>query len=82
MIVSLERVRECREGRQNGRRRPTPFLAYVYVTYSAIAQKFDHAQGLSDIRDLLFEPASPLCQVAIHITVLPTEIIAEGTVGT
>jgi hypothetical protein len=52
------------------------------VTYSAIAQKFDHAQGLFDIRDLLFEPASPLRQVAIHIAVLPTEIIAGGGVGT
>jgi hypothetical protein len=46
------------------------------VTYSAIAQKFDHLQGLFDIRDLLFEPMSPLRQVAIHIAVLPTEIIA------
>jgi hypothetical protein len=50
----------------------------MYVTYSAIAQKFDHAQGLFDIRDLLFEPTSPLRQVAVHIAVLPTEIIAEG----
>ena len=44
-----------------------------YVTYSAIAQKFDHAQGLFDIWDLLFEPTSPLRQVAVHIAVLPTE---------
>lgn len=54
---------------------PQPF---VYVTYSAIAQKFDHVQGLFDIRYLLFEPTSPLRQVAVHIAVLPTEIIADG----
>jgi len=50
----------------------------MYATYSAIVQKFDHAQGLFDIRDLLFEPTSPLRQVAVHIAVLPTEITAEG----
>jgi hypothetical protein len=57
---------------------PHPFYS-SYVTYSAIVQKFDHVQGLFDVRDLLFEPTSPLRQVAVHIAVLPTEIIAGGT---
>jgi hypothetical protein len=49
-----------------------------HVTYSAIAQKLDHAQSLLDIRDLVFEPTPPLRQVAVHITVLPIETnIAE-----
>ena len=58
---------------------PSHTLFFVYVTYSAIVQKFDHVQGLFDVRDLLFEPTSPLRQVAVHIAVLPTEIIAGGT---
>jgi hypothetical protein len=59
------------EGQQNGWMDVAP-TSFVYVTYSAIAQKFDHVQGLFDIRDLLLEPTSPLRQVAVHIAVLPT----------
>jgi hypothetical protein len=71
---------EKSERRLKGQQKWTspPTAPLVYVTYSAIAQKFDHAQGLFDIRDLLFEPTSPLRQVAVHIAVLPTQIIAEG----
>jgi hypothetical protein len=62
-------------------RGPTP-LPFRLVTYSAIAQKLDHAQSLFDIGDLLFEPTPPLRQVAVHIAVLPTETnIAEGRWG-
>jgi len=64
-----------------GRRKARP----RWLTYSAIAQIFDHAQRPFDIRNLVFEPAPPLCQVAVHIAVLPTETNAslkgEGVVS-
>jgi hypothetical protein len=62
---------------------PQGFRVFT-VTYSAIAQKLDHAQSLFDIRDLLFEPTLPLRQVAVHIAVLPTETsqkVVEKGVG-
>ena len=52
-------------------------------TYPAIAQELDHVQRLFDIWDLLFEPASALRQVAVHIAVLPRgQAIAKGRMRT
>jgi hypothetical protein len=45
----------------------------IINAYSSLLQIFYHAEGFLDIRNLIFEATSPLCEVLLHVAILSVE---------